>query len=289
MKILLFGGSGQLGFELRKRAADLHFELISPVTNEVDITNSAQVGRLFETVQPEVVINSAAYTAVDKAEQERERAFAINGEAVRSIAQGCARVGARLLHVSTDYVFDGGLGRLLKEDDSVNPLGVYGESKLLGERYVQEIVPDNSVIVRTQALYGQRGVNFVHTMLKLFVEREVLKVVNDQWVSPTWAGWLAEVLLDLVRLPNTGILHASCAGVVSWYDFALEIQRLAAPSFEGRALARIEPTTAAELNRPARRPTYSAFDTSKLAGVLARPVLPWSEGLRGFLKEIGVA
>jgi dTDP-4-dehydrorhamnose reductase len=288
VKILLFGGSGQLGFELRKRAADLHFDLVSPVTKEVDITSAAQVSRLFEVVAPQVVINSAAYTAVDKAEEEREKAFAINGEAVRSVAEGCKAVGARLIHVSTDYVFDGSLERPLREEDAVNPLGVYGQSKLVGERHVQEIAPDTSVILRTQALYGQRGINFVQTMLKLFAERDVLKVVNDQWVSPTWAGWLAEVILDLARLPQAGVLHASCDGIVSWYDFAVEIQRLARPSFEGKPLARIEPTTASELNRPARRPTYSAFDTSKLAAALGRPTLPWREGLARYLAEVGV-
>ncbi len=288
MKILLFGGSGQLGFELRKRAADLHFDLVSPVTTELDITDRVQVGNLIATLRPAAVINSAAYTAVDKAQEESERALAINAEGVRNIAEACVRCESRLVHISTDYVFDGSLGRPLREDDPVNPLSVYGKTKLAGEEYARSICGESALIVRTQALYGQRGVNFVHTMLKLFAEREELKIVNDQFVSPTWAGWLAEILLDLVRLPVGGTFHASCDGVVSWFDFASEIQRLAAGSFEGKRLARLEPTTAAELKRPATRPTFSAFDTSKLSGVLGRPVLGWQPALETFLREIGV-
>ena len=288
MKILLFGGSGQLGYELSSRAADLSFELISPVTKEVDITNRPQVSSLLNTVRPDVVINSAAYTAVDKAEEEADRAFLINAEGVRNIAEVCAELTTRLIHVSTDYVFDGLCGRPLVEDDVVNPLSVYGRSKLQGEEYLRSILGDAGVIVRTQALYGRHGVNFVKTMLKLFAEREEVKVVDDQWVSPTWAGWLAEVILDLVRLPVGGTFHASCSGVVSWYEFAKEINRLVEQHFEGKPLARVEPTSAAQLNRPARRPTFSAFDTAKLAGVLRRPIMPWQEALREYLVESGV-
>ena len=149
-------------------------------------------------------------------------------------------------------------------------------------------VGERGLIVRTQALYGQRGVNFVQTMLKLFVERDVLKVVQDQVISPTWAGWLAEVLLDLVRLPASGVLHASCEGQTSWYDFALKIREQAAPKLEGKPLARIEPTTARELNRPAARPVFSAFDTSRLVGILGRPCMDWREALSEYLIEIGV-
>jgi dTDP-4-dehydrorhamnose reductase len=288
VRILLFGGSGQLGFELKKRASDLHFDVVSPVTAELDITDKAQVANLIRALKPTAVINSAAYTAVDKAEEEPDRAFAINAEGVRNIAEACKRSDSRLIHISTDYVFDGSLGRPLREDDPVNPLSVYGKSKLAGEQYAHDICGDQAVVVRTEALYGQKGVNFVRTMLKLFEEREVLKVVDDQFVSPTWAGWLAEILLDLVRLPVSGTIHASCDGVVSWFDFAREIQRLAEASFEGKPLARIEPTVAAELRRPAPRPVFSAFDTTRLSTVLGRPIVGWQPALEIFLKEIGV-
>ena len=288
MKILLFGGSGQLGFELKNRAADLNFSLVSPVTKEIDITDSVQVKNLVQSLRPDVVINSAAYTAVDKAEEEQERAFAVNAEGARIVAEACAKTQSRLIHISTDYVFDGLLGRPLSEDDPVHPVSVYGRSKEKGEGYVRDVLGDRGLIVRTQALYGQKGVNFVYTMLKLFAEREELKIVEDQFVSPTWAGWLAEAVLDLARLPTSGTLHASCSGVVSWYDFAAEIHRLAAPSFAGKRIARLERTTAAELNRPARRPVFSAFNVSKISSVLHREPLTWGAALRRFLAEIRV-
>ncbi len=288
MKILLFGGSGQLGYELKKRASDLAFELISPVTAELDITDREQVKFLTASVKPDVVINSAAYTAVDKAETEIERAFAVNRDGARNVAEACEAVRCRMIHISTDYVFDGLLGRPLREDDPVNAVSVYGRSKLAGEEAVRGILGERSLIARTQSLYGQKGVNFVFTMLKLFPEREVVKIVSDQWVSPTWAGWLAEALLDFARIDRGGVVHASCTGAVSWFHFASEIMRLARPHFEGRKLAQLEETTVAELNRPACRPVYSAFDTTAITSLLGRSPISWQEGLRAFLSEIEV-
>lgn len=288
MKILLFGGAGQLGHELRKRAADLEFEVVSPVVTEVDITEREQVSKVIASAHPDVVINCAAYTAVDKAEEEVEATFLINRDGAGTVAEACAAHKTRLIHVSTDYVFDGSLGRALKEDDATNPLSVYGCSKLEGEQRVRNVLGEDALIVRTQALYGARGVNFVATMLKLMAERDVVKVVHDQWVSPTWAGWLGEVLLDCARLRVGGTLHASSEGCVSWYEFAQEIHQLSAPSFEGRKQGAIEPTTADALNRPAKRPTYSVFDTSRLCSVLGRPTIKWRDALIAYLTEIGV-
>jgi len=287
VKILLFGGSGQLGFDIKKRARDLDFDVVSPVTAEVDITERDAVKRFVATLKPEVVINSAAYTAVDKAEHEVDAAMRVNRDAAGFVAEACAVAKVRLIHVSTDYVFDGSLGRPLKESDPTNPLGVYGRSKLEGEQRVREALGDQALVLRTQALYGQRGVNFVQSMLKLFSEREELRIVDDQWVSPTWAGWLAEAILDFVRMPVGGIVHASCQGAVSWFDFASEIQRLARSSFKGQPLARLERTTAKELNRPAKRPVFSAFDTGLITSLLGRAPLPWQEGLERHLAEIG--
>jgi len=168
-------------------------------------------------------------------------------------------------------------------------LSVYGRSKWEGEERVRDVLGNDALIVRTQALYGQKGVNFVHTMLKLFAERDVVKVVDDQWVSPTWAGWLAEVLLDCSRIQAGGTLHASCEGTVSWYDFASEIRSQSAAHFEGRKRATVERTTASTLNRPAPRPTFSAFDTTKITNLLGRPPVRWKDALGVFLQEIGVA
>jgi len=289
VKILLFGGAGQLGWELTKRAVDLEFEVVSPVLTEVDITEHDQVSRVVKSVRPDVVINCAAYTAVDKAEEEVDLCFRINRDGAFNIADACKAADSRFIHISTDYVFDGLLGRPLREDDPSNPLSVYGRSKWEGEERVRDVLGNDALIVRTQALYGQKGVNFVQTMLKLFAEREVVKVVDDQWVSPTWAGWLAEVLLDCSRIQAGGTLHASCEGTVSWYDFASEIRSQAAAHFEGRKLASVERTTASTLNRPAPRPTFSAFDTTKITNLLGRPPMRWKDALGVFLQEIGVA
>lgn len=288
MKILLFGGSGQLGFEVKKRARDLEFDLVSPVTAEVDVADRAQVKKCVLALKPDAVINAAAYTAVDKAEHEQDAAFRTNRDAAGYIAEACASVACRMIHISTDYVFDGSLGRELRESDPVRPLSVYGKSKLEGEQLVIEALGDRALILRTQALFGQKGINFVQSMLRFFPERPSLKIVDDQWVSPTWAGWLAEAILDFVRMPVGGIVHASCSGTVSWFDFASKIQELSRPWFKGQPLATLEKTTARELNRPAQRPTFSAFDTTLISSLLGRSPISWQEGLARYLTEIRV-
>ena len=286
MRIALFGGSGQLGTELKGRAKALDFELFSPVRNEVDVVEAEQVRGVLESLQPDVVVNAAAYTAVDKAEEERDLVFAINSDGARNIADGCRVVGARLIHISTDYVFDGSLGRPLSEKDSVNPLSVYGASKLAGEQGVLESLSGQSVILRTQALYGRGGPNFVATMLSLFKERELIKVVNDQFVSPTWAGWLAEVVLDLMRIDCAGVLHASCGGTVSWFDFAKTIQAKSRDILGLDSQTVIEPIGSNDFQRPAKRPEFSAFDTGLLEATLKRPVASWEASLDYFLEEL---
>lgn len=288
MKILLFGGSGQLGQELQQRTRDLNFSLVSPVTSEVDIGNRDQVLFLASTVKPDMVINAAAYTAVDKAEEEKAEAFRINEGGARHAAEAARETGARLIHISTDYVFDGKGSHPLTEKDPVAPASVYGASKLAGEVAVCETLPDRSAVLRTSSLHGKRGVNFVHTMIDLFKKRDRLTVVADQTMSPTWAGWLAEVVLDMGRLPATGIYHASCSGSVTWFDFAREILTLAGQKIPNSEKIVIEPTTAAAFGRPAPRPQYSVFDTSKLTMTIGRSPLTWQQGLRNHLADIGI-
>lgn len=271
MKILLFGGSGQLGRELRDKAKDLSFDVIAPVTKEVDISDREQVTHLIKQVSPDVIINAAAYTLVDKAESERDLAFKINGEGPGIITEAAS--GARLIHVSTDYVFSGEATEPLTEQSPTGPINVYGESKLAGERAV--LAGKNSLVVRTASLHGPFGENFVHTMLKLFKEKETVSVVNDQIMSPTYAGWLAEVLLDLARMREvTGVLHAAGQGAISWFDFASEIKRQSGLKCE------IKPVSHTEFQRAARRPRYSALSTKALAEVLGRAAISWQEGLR---------
>lgn len=299
MRIVIFGGSGQLGYELLKRAKALRFEIFAPVTSEVDIASREQVGHLLETLHPDVVINAAAYTNVDLAESEQEKAFRINAEGPGILAQECDRVRSRLIQVSTDYVFDGVFSRPIGEDDRVSPLGVYGASKLAGEQAVTEALPRASCIVRTSSLHGERGQNFVHTMVKLFQERDEIRVVADQIMSPTWAGWLAEALLDLCRMPlgpefyeapGRNILHASGSGAVSWYEFTCRIFELVQKTLEarlGKSLSpRILPIPAAEFPRPARRPMYSVLDCRRLEGILGRKCISWEAGLREHLQGL---
>lgn len=288
MKILLFGGSGQLGYELKLRASDLNFTVVSPVTSEVDVASADAVRFLAATVKPDLIINAAAYTAVDKAETERAEAFRTNCDGARNVAEAAREVGARHIFISTDYVFDGIGSTPLTEEDPVNPLSVYGASKRAGEEAILKSYAENSVIVRTSSLHGQKGMNFVHTMLELFKQRDKLTIVSDQYMSPTWAGWLAEVVLDIGRLTCTGIYHASCAGAVSWFDFAREIYALAAPKIERVGLVSLEPISAAQFGRPAPRPLYSVFNTDKLTKTIGRPPISWQQGLRHHLTDIKI-
>jgi dTDP-4-dehydrorhamnose reductase len=289
MKIVLFGGSGQLGYELVKRASDLHFELVAPVTKEVDITSRSDVFGFIARSKPDVIINSAAYTAVDKAESEPERAFKVNHEGVRYLAEAARQYSARMLLLSTDYVFDGKGELPLAEEAPTNPINVYGKSKLAGELEVERILGKQGLVVRTSSLHGQRGTNFVHTMIDLLTSREIVSVVNDQFMCPTWAGWLAEVTLDLIRVDCHGIIHAAGQGVTSWFNFASEIRNVIEGSgrFSGQHLAKIEPVSGEKFIRPAKRPAYSALDSSKLSKVLGRPNISWQTGLKFHMSELG--
>lgn len=284
MKILLLGGSGQLGLEIVSRAHDLNFEVIAPVPSEVDIGVEGQVSFLARKLKPTIIINCAAYTAVDVAESERDPAFRVNAEGAALVAHAAAEVASRLIHISTDYVFSGSTSQPLDEEAPVAPLNVYGESKLQGEREVLKILGDRALIVRTSSLHARRGVNFVNTMLNMIAQKPVLNVVQDQVMSPTWAGWLAEVLLDLGRSQCGGILHASCAGATTWFEFAQAIALYA--NLEKKA--EILPITAAQFARPARRPAYSVLNCNRLTSILGRSPIPWQQGLKNHLREMGV-
>jgi dTDP-4-dehydrorhamnose reductase len=290
MKILLFGGSGQLGHEVRARARDLHFELVAPVLSEVDISDLEQVRFLAHKIKPDVILNSAAYTAVDKAETESEMAYSINAIGAGHVAMIAKEVQARVIYVSTDYVFNGEGNTPFTEDSPTSPLNVYGKSKLEGEILTMKEAGDLAVIVRTSSLHGQRGLNFVHTMLELFRTKEEVKVVSDQIMSPTWAGWLAEVLVDLCRIRVSGTLHACGSGQVSWYDFAAEILHLVRqdPS-RGAEYAKVvlTPIPAAQFPRPATRPKFSVMSTQRLEKVVGRPAISWQQGLQQHLRELG--
>jgi len=284
MKILLFGGSGQLGFEIRQRAHALNFNLVAPVSSEVDVGSESQVLALADRVRPDVIINSAAYTAVDKAEVEKDAAYRINRDGARNSAIAAEKYCARTVFVSTDYVFSGDGNTPLKESDPVDPQSVYGASKLAGENEVLSVLGSKALVVRTSSLHGQKGLNFVGTMLKLFADKPEVKVVYDQWMSPTWAGWLAEVILDLLRTEASGVVHASGDGATTWFDFAAAIREFGTPT----SPVRLSKITAAEFGRPAKRPVYSVFDCSKLTSILGREPIDWREGLKRHLRDLGI-
>ena len=285
MRILLIGASGQLGFEVALRSCAAGFALTAPQPRDLDITQGAQVFGLCRSCRPDVVINCAAYTAVDKAEEEKELAYQVNQGGVRCLALAAKDANCRLIHISTDYVFDGAAKSPIDENSPVNPLGVYGASKLAGEREVLQVLGERGLVVRTSSLHGQNGINFVHTMLRLFASRGLVRVVDDQYMSPTWAGWLAEILLQLAGQRRSGIVHACCSGVISWYDFADAILGLVRARV--RKDARVERIKCAQYVRPAKRPAYSALECSKLSGWIGRAPIPWQDGLKLHLRDIG--
>lgn len=271
--ILVVGSKGMLGQELMgllgsaARGVDV---------GEIDITDLESVQRVLVTLKPRVVVNAAAYTDVDGCETQAELALQVNGEGVAHLAMITKEIGAKLVQVSTDYVFNGGKGTPYQEDDAPAPLSIYGESKLAGEMNAK-FNPDH-LIVRTQWLYGHAGKNFVETMLKLAEERSELTVVDDQIGSPTWTRDLALAIQALLEKNCCGTYHAANTGFVSWNGFAKAIFRLA-----GKDIT-VSPMTTAQLNRPAARPLYSTLDCGKLQQDTGLVLEPWQDALKRYLE-----
>lgn len=271
--ILVVGANGMLGRDLmpllgdRGRGVDI---------DGIDITSLESVERVLTAVRPSVVINCAAYTDVDGCESNQETAMQVNGEGVGHLAMASRMIGARLVQISSDYVFDGGKGAPYLEDDAPNPLSVYGESKLAGE--MNAAVNPDHLIVRTQWLYGLHGKNFVETMLRLGSERDELSVVDDQVGSPTWTVDLAHAVVTLLEKGCRGVYHAANEGYCSWNDFARAIFQEAGMAVTVTAM------TTEQLNRPARRPLYSTLDCGKLARDGGYRPQPWRDALRSYLK-----
>ena len=243
---------------------------------DIDIAERVSVEKALDETAPSVVVNCAAYTDVDGCETDTERAMAVNAEGPGHLARECDKLGARLIHISTDFVFDGRKDRPYSEDDEPNPLSFYGVSKLAGERRVAD-AGGEWAIARTAWLYGRNGKNFVDTMLKLARERGELKVVTDQAGSPTWTRDLAAALLALIEAKATGLFHAANEGVCSRYEM---VQAMLA--FAGLR-ARLEPVDSSAFPRPATVPAYSALDSSKLARVAQCRMRPWQDALRDYV------
>jgi dTDP-4-dehydrorhamnose reductase len=280
-KILVTGGNGQLGKELREFAS-LHtgLEFVFLSKEDLPIHQFELVRNYFDTLKPAYCINCAAYTAVDKAESEKDLAFLINGEAVGVLAAVCKEHNTKFIHISTDYVFNGEAGYPYTESFPTDPINVYGASKLEGEKQAMDLNPD-SIIIRTSWLYSSVGKNFVKTMIQLMNEKDQIKVVKDQLGSPTNAADLAETIFNIIGLChlqiydwNSGIYNFSNEGIVSWYDFAKAIKEITgSPSV-------VKPISAAEYPTPAKRPAYSVLDKSKIQKTYGIKLKKWNDSLR---------
>ena len=280
MKALITGANGQLGKALTSSCPD-GWKCVALDRAALDLTDAGAIGRVIAEHQPDVVFNAAAYTAVDRAESEPALAMAINGAAPGLLAAALARFGGRLVHVSTDFVFDGASGRGYRPDDTRNPLSAYGRTKAAGE----DAAGADAIIVRTSWVYTAGHANFVRTMLRLMRERDEVRVVADQIGSPTWAPGLAATLWGLALAGQTGIYHHHDAGVASWYDFAVAI---AEEAFDLAILSRIPaivPITTADYPTPAVRPAFSVLDDTKTRQVLSDRPPHWRSNLRTMLEE----
>jgi len=278
MKILLLGARGMLGRDLQPVLAVRH-EVIGRDIQDLDIADPGQVGPEIGKLRPDAVLNLAAFTDVDGCESQRERAFSVNAQGAGNVARASEAAGAMLIHLSTDYVFDGKSPIPYREEASPHPLNVYGESKLEGERAVQA-AGGNHLILRTAWLYGRHGKNFVDTILRLASQQEELRVVNDQKGSPTFTRDLSRAIAQLLEKDLRGIIHVTNSGSCTWFEFAEKILTLKAP-LDRRV--RILPITSSELNRPARRPAFSTLDCSRFERVTGRRMRKWEEGLREYL------
>jgi dTDP-4-dehydrorhamnose reductase len=278
-KILVTGANGQLGKELREIAPSFtSFEFIFLSREDLPIHHFELVRNFFSASHPQYCINCAAYTAVDKAESEKEPAFCVNGEAAGVLAAVCKENNSRFIHISTDYVFDGTATDPYKEDSSTHPMSVYGASKLEGEKQVSQLNPD-AIIIRTSWVYSEYGKNFVKTMMKLMNERDAINVVNDQTGSPTYAADLAETILQIISSDNSGqnwqpgIYHFCNNGVTTWYDFAITIKDLIKSS------CKVNPIPTSQYPTPAKRPMYSVLDTTKIQQTFAIKMKDWKQSL----------
>jgi dTDP-4-dehydrorhamnose reductase len=287
-KILTIGRTGQVGSELERILAHLG-NFVALGRESLNLMEPTSISQIIEEIKPNIIINAAAYTAVDQAETDREGAIAINGIAPTVMAKSAESIGAILIHISTDYVFDGQKNTPYLEQDSTNPMGVYGESKLMGERGIKENC-QRHIILRTAWVYGSRGHgNFVKTMLRLGSEREELGVVVDQVGSPTWSQDIARAIADLVERAQSlefGTYHFTNSGVASWYDLAVNIFTEAKKIGFPLKIQRVLPIGTAQYPTPAKRPAYSVLSNRKFADVCDRTPPYWRDALIQMLLEL---
>lgn len=277
-KILVTGAEGQLGTDLVKILKVTGYDVLGMGKSELDITNEKKVHHIVSSLKPDIIIHCAAYTQVDKAEAEPDYAYLINGIGTRNITLAAERIGAKLVYISTDYVFDGSATLPYHEFSPVSPINVYGSSKLAGEMMVRDF-HSRFFIVRTSWVFGVKGNNFVKTMIQLSKEKEQLKVVNDQIGSPTYTVDLCNCIMQLVESDKYGIYHVSNSGSCSWFEFAREIFS------QTQNNIKLEPCTTEEFPRPAKRPKYSVLDHMGLRINAFDPMPDWKDGLTRFLLQ----
>ncbi|MCG6941102.1 MAG: dTDP-4-dehydrorhamnose reductase [Thiohalocapsa sp.] len=292
-RILLIGSDGQVGWELRRSLAPVGQVIAASMEGQagpaIDLLDASSVRRVFNDTQPDVVVNAAAYTAVDKAESEPELARAINADAVNVLADLCANASIPVLHYSTDFVFSGRTDRPYREDDTPEPLSVYGETKRAGELVLLDSAVD-ALVLRTAWVYGVRGRNFLRTMMNLFRERAELRVVDDQVGTPTWSRLLAEVTAHVLHSVLTGavdikqakgLYHVTSGGAVSWFGFASAIRDVSCSGCE------LIPIPTSEYPAPAKRPAYSVLDTTKLRTTFGLTLPDWRQSLALCMEDLG--
>ncbi len=281
-RILVTGANGQLGKELKNIAHSFpQYEFTFLSKEDLPVHHFELVRIYFNTLKPDFCINCAAYTAVDRAEEEKVLAFQVNGEAVGVLAAICKEKHSKFLHVSTDYVFDGKENKPYSENFSTHPLNIYGASKLEGEKQAIQLNPE-AVIIRTSWLYSAYGKNFVKTMMKLLTEKTDIRVVNDQFGSPTYAADLAEAIMKIISSNEwiPGIFHFSNEGVISWYDFATGIKEIT------KSNGILIPVTTSEFPSKAERPKFSALDKTKIQEKYHIQLKNWKESLSECIMQI---
>ncbi|PHQ65689.1 MAG: dTDP-4-dehydrorhamnose reductase [Sulfurimonas sp.] len=283
-KVLVTGSNGQLGSELRELSSRYKYDFFFTDRNTLDITNKQSIIDFVYKYKIDIIINCAAYTAVDKAETEKDLADAINHQAVKHLAQISKDKNIKLIHISTDYVYDGKNHKPFIETDDTSPNSVYGATKLGGETAMQKINPKNSIIIRTSWVYSSFGANFVKTMLRLGNEKDELGVIFDQVGTPTYAKDLATTILEIlpkIKNSNVEVYHYSNEGVLSWYDFAKEIMEMA------KLDCNINPIETKDYPTPASRPHYSLLNKSKIKETFDIKIPFWKDSLDACLKVLG--
>lgn len=285
MKVLVTGAGGQLGHEILLMLKVEGAEVIGVDRKDIDFSHPDTVANKIARYRADWVINCGAYTQVDKAEEDIEQAFLINRDSARAVAEGVLSYGGRLLHVSTDFIFDGNQSTPYNENDMANPQGIYGQSKWEGEQAVLEVLPD-ATILRTAWVYGLHGNNFVKTILRLASEREELGVIDEQMGTPSWTRDISRAMCSLTGNNCAGIYNFTNEGVASWYDFAISIIREARSLDFDLKINKIKPIPTSAYPTPARRPAYSVLGKEKIRAVLGYDIPHWQESLRAMLLEL---